>query len=108
MIDVFYIGQGERIPYYPIEVRNKDGAVDLSIIGVTAAYFRMTNISTASIIISTAANITDLTNGLAEYRWSVGDTDTPADYSALFLFVTPSGNFSLPKNEIAKIVVEGT
>lgn len=106
MITTFYIGQGTVLPYYPIEVRDKDGVVDLSVVGVTAAYFRLANISTASVIVSALATITNATKGQAEYRWAIADTATTGDYAASFLFVTPSGTFALPRNEVAKVVVE--
>ena len=106
MIETFYIGQGDTLPYYPIVVRDKDGVVDLSALGVTAVYFCMKNIATSSVVVSTLATVTDLGGGEAEYRWAVADTGVLGDYAASFLFVTPVGSFTLPRSEMAKVVVE--
>jgi hypothetical protein len=106
VIEVFYIGQNDVLPYYPIGVRNQDGVVDLSDLGVTAVYFGMVNISTGSVVVSAVAVITDINNGLVEYRWAAGDTAVPADYAVSMMFVTPAGTFTLPRSTMAKVVVE--
>jgi len=114
VIEVFRIGQNMRLPYYPIQVRDKDGVVDLSVVGVTAVYFCMAtllsgaygSVIVGSTVTSTLANMTDLSNGSVEYRWAAVDTATVGEYSAAFLFVTANGNFALPRNEVAKVIVE--
>ena len=106
MIETFYIGQGNLLPYYRFQVRDKDGAVDLSNAGVTAAYFCMKNLSTGSVVVSAPAIITDPTTGDGEYRWAVGDTAALGDFAAAVQFVTAAGDFSLPRSEMAKVVVE--
>ena len=104
MIEVFYIGQGDTLPYYRVQVRDKNGAVNLS--NVTSVTFRMKNISTASVVVSGAAQITDVAEGHAEYRWAVADTETVNEYAASFEFHEGSNSFSLPRSEMAKVVVE--
>ena len=104
MIEVFYIGQGKTLPYYDAQVRDEDGAVTLSTI--TAVYFSLKNLSTGSVVLSKPALVVNQVEGLAEYQWAVGDTDTVGEYAAEFTFLTPDGSFSLPRNTIAKVVVE--
>lgn len=106
MITPFYIGQGDRLPYYRIVVRDEDGVVDLS--DVVAVRFYMKRLSTASVLLSAApAFITDSVRGEAEYRWAAADTDVPGDYAVSFEFETASGpKFTLPRNAVAKVVVE--
>ena len=104
MIEVFYIGQGDVLPYYYAQVRNKDGPVSLS--DVMAVTFRMANISTLSVVVSDVAYITDTLLGMVEYRWAVADTSTTGDYAISFEFTKAAGSFSLPRSEMAKVVVE--
>ena len=105
MITPFFIAQGDRLPYYRVEVRDLGGVVSLS--DVAAVTFRMKNLSTASVMVSAAAVITDAFNGEAEYRWAAADTATIGDYAASFEFLTLGGlTYSLPRNTIAKITVE--
>lgn len=105
MIEVFYIGQGDRLPYYRVQIRDKDGPYSLS--DVVSAEFYLKNISTSSVIISAAAmNITDTLNGTLEYRWAVADTSIVAESAARVLLKTLSGEYSFPRNGIAKVIVE--
>ena len=105
MIEPFFIGQNDTLPYYRAVVRDKDGVVNLS--QVTAAYFGMIRISTGSLIVSAAAVITSEIAGEVEYRWAVADTGSTGEFAAAFLFVAAGGaTFSLPRNTIAKVTVE--
>lgn len=112
MITVFRIGQNDTRPYYYFKVRDKDGAMTLS--DVTGAYFRMAvlqsgtygSVIAGSVIISAAVIISDQLAGEGEYRWAAADTATVGEYSASILFVTALGNYSLPRNELAKVIVE--
>lgn len=105
MIDPFIIGQGDTLPYYPIEVRDKDGAANLS--DVRQVWFSMKNLATSIVQVSAPARITDVEHGLAEYRWAAGDTDVVGEYAATFRFITESNqSYSLPRNTIAKVVIE--
>lgn len=112
MIDVFHIAQGDTLPYYFFKVRDVMGAKTLS--DVTAAYFRMAPLTTGSygsiVAGSTAVSaLAVLTNALAgegQYQWAAADTAVIGEYSANVLFVTPGGNYTLPRNEISKVIVE--
>ena len=105
MIAPFFIGQGDRLPYYRVVVRDETGVVTLS--DVAAITFRMKLMSTGSVLVSAAAAITDALNGEAEYRWSVTDTTTVGEYASSFEFLTNAGlKYTLPRNTIAKIIVE--
>ena len=81
---------------------------------VTAAYFRMAvltsgsygSVITGSVIVSAAVMITDALAGEGEYRWAAVDTAATGEFSASILFATAAGNYSLPRNEVAKVIVE--
>ena len=106
MISVFYIAQNNRLPYYRFKVRDEAGAVSLS--DVVAVNVYMKNLSTGSIAFSAvAAVITDALQGEGEYRWAVGDTAVIGEYAIAFEFVTTAGlPYTLPRNMVAKVVVE--
>ena len=105
MIEPFFIGQNDRLPYYRAEVRDANGLVSLS--DVAYVTFRMKNITTGSVQVSAQAVIVDASNGAAEYRWAVADTSVIGEYAAAFEFLTDSGlAYTLPRNTIAKITVE--
>jgi hypothetical protein len=88
-----------------VQVRDKDGPYSLS--GVTSAEFYLKNISTDSVIISAAEmNIVDTLKGIMDYHWAVADTAVIAEYAARVLLKTASGEYSFPRNGIAKIIVE--
>ena len=105
MIPPFYIGQGDRLPYYRAQIRDEGGVVNLS--DVAAVTFRMKNLSTASVLVSGAAMITDASVGEAEYHWAAADTSVIGEYAASCEFLTLAGlKYTLPRNTIAKIIVE--
>jgi hypothetical protein len=106
MIEVFYIGQGETLPAYTATVRDRNGVVDLSVLGVQSVFFRLTNLSTASVVASALASIVSATLGQIQYMWATADTSVVADYAASFLFITATKKFTLPKGTVAKVVVD--
>lgn len=112
MIGTFFIGQNDTLPFYTAQVRNKSGVMSLS--DVTVVYFAMTRVSTGSIKVSAVASVlesalmsaNDPDIGRVRYQWAVSDTSETGDFAAAFIFVTTTGQFSLPRNEMAKVVVE--
>lgn len=109
MIDVFYIGQGDTQPFYTAKVRDKSGVNSLS--DVTAVYFALTRISTASVVVSALASVLETSAvddnvGRVRYMWAVADTANTGEFAAAFVFVTATAEFSLPRNAVAKVVVE--
>ena len=111
MIDVFYIGQSCTMPFYTAKIRNNAGPQSLS--DVSTLLFTMVRISTASIIVSATASVLETSAiddnvGRVRYMWSVADTAVTGDFAAAFVFTTAAGVFSLPRGEMAKVVVENT
>ena len=105
MIAPFYIGQNDRLPYYAGTVRDLAGVTSLS--DVVQVTFRMKNLSTASVMVSALAVITDAVAGEVEYHWAAADTVTLGEFAASFEFLTVAGlTYTLPRNTIAKIIVE--
>jgi hypothetical protein len=109
VIDTFFIGKDDTLPFYTAAVRDKNGPMSLS--DVTGIYFIMARISTASVIVSAFASVletsaVDENIGRVRYQWAVSDCTTTGDYAGSFLFVTSAGKFSLPRTAVAKIVVE--
>lgn len=110
MIEVFYIGLNDTYPIYKARVRDKAGVVSLS--DVSNVYFTMQRISTGSVVMSALASVLETSTvddnmGRVQYQWSVADTSSTGSFAAAFLFITATGNYSLPRNTIAKVVVEG-
>jgi len=96
------------MPFYTAKVRNKSGAQSLS--DVTGLLFTMTRISTASVIVSAIASVLETSAvddniGRVRYMWAVADTGDQGDFAAAFVFTTPVGEFSLPVDTLAKVVV---
>lgn len=109
MIDVFYIGQGDTNPPYPGVVRNAQGVKSLST--VSTVYFLMQRISTGSVIVSAVASIletsvVDANLGRVQYLWAIADTQNTGEFAVAFQFITGANGFTLPRNSLAKVVVE--
>lgn len=78
----FQIKKGDTSPAIEATVTDQDGdPVDLT--GATI-YFRMQDISTHDTLFDKEASIVDATEGMVEYNWQSGDTDTPGMYYAEF------------------------
>lgn len=106
MVEDFYIKKDDRLPYYRAVIRDYNGAVDLDGATVVAT---MQNLSTSTNKFEDQpVNLaSDVTGGI-EYRWQVGDTDTPGEYGIEFKVSTASGDFTVPKSFVAKVIVEDT
>lgn len=104
MVEDFFIKKGSRLPYYEAILRDHSGAIDL---GGALTYFSMKNLSTSVVKISLAAAV--LTSGVTggvEYRWAVGDTDTPGEYGVEFRIEGAAGAFTVPLGFEARVTVE--
>ena len=105
MIAPFFIGEGDRLPYYRVQVRDENGVVSLT--DIVAVTFRMKSLSTGSVLVSSPGTITDYPAGEAEYRWAAADTAVTGEFACSFEFLTNAGlKYTLPRNTIAKIIVE--
>lgn len=112
MIGAFFIGQGDTLPFFTAQVRDKNGVISLS--DVSSLYFVMTRVSTGSVVASALASVLETSAmsaadpdvGRVRYQWSAADTASTGDFAAAFIFVTATGEFSLPRNDMAKVVVE--
>ena len=74
------IKQNDRLPALEITITKTDNT-PLDLTNATAKFI-MTDTS-GKVKVNATANIKDPpTNGVVEYEWAAGDTDTPGDYRA--------------------------
>jgi hypothetical protein len=74
------IKQGDRRPAAPATIMRGEEIVDLT--NATSVTFKMTERSEMALKVDAAASVLIAVNGTVEYRWAVGDTDTPGQYFA--------------------------
>lgn len=78
----FYIKQDNTSPALEAQLKDNDGnAVDLTGASVR---FQMKKVGDDSPSVDASAKITDASNGIVAYDWSIGDTDTTGSYIAEF------------------------
>lgn len=74
------IKQNDRLPALEITIKNTGGEpLDLT---SASAKFIMVDAETRTVKINASATIKDAANGVVEYAWAEGDTDTVGDYRA--------------------------
>lgn len=85
----FSIKRGDTEPALAATLEDDEGnPVDLT--NVNGVDFHMKDPRESGTKVDAAATVTDGANGVVEYRWASGDTDTPGEYDAEFE-VTYSG-----------------
>lgn len=106
MVEDFYIKKNDTLPYYTFQIRDENGAVDLT--GATVL-FTMQNLVTGvnKILSKSAVLSTNITGGVI-YKWAAGDTDVPGEYGIEFEVTTADGVFTIPTGFTAKVIVEDT
>lgn len=78
---MIYVKQNDRRPAAEVTIKRGTSVVDLNL--ATGVTFKMRErTQSGALKVNTAAVITDATNGVVEYRWQSGDTDTPGTYYA--------------------------
>lgn len=70
--------QNDRLPVLEITIKKTDGA-PLDLTGATAKFI-MVDSKTRTMKVAASVTIKDAANGVIEYAWAEGDTDTPGDY----------------------------
>ena len=86
----FWIKQNDTFPALQVTLKDEDGAsVNLS---GTTVVFNMRDTATETLKINNqTATVVDALNGVVEYRWATGDTDTVDSYEAEFEVTYGSG-----------------
>lgn len=88
-MSVINIKQNDRRPVAEATITRGGEAVDLSTVsGVT---FKMRPFGRKDLKVNSSAVVTDDVNGVVEYRWSIGDTDTPGRYNQEWQLLWPDG-----------------
>ena len=72
------IKQGDRRPAAPATLKHGSTVVDLTL--ATSVTFKMTEQNETALKVNSAAVVLVAASGTVEYRWAVGDTDTPGKY----------------------------
>lgn len=75
----FEIKRNDRRPYWRVTLTANGSAVNLT--GATAARFTMKDATTVKVNKATMS-IVDAANGVVEYQWAAGSTDTAGNYNA--------------------------
>lgn len=106
--DVFTIGKNDRLPKLRRTLTEGSVAVDVSTATLT---FSMKNVNTNALKIddASAARVTTGVDGLVEYSWAAGDTDTPGTYIGEFQATWAGTTMTFPnKDRIVIIVTKDT
>ena len=77
---MIHIKQGDRRPAAPATIMRGSTIVPLDL--AASVTFKMTEWSTMALKVDAAATVLVAADGTVEYRWAVGDTDTPGKYRA--------------------------
>lgn len=78
-MSIINVKQNDRRPVAEATITRGGVVVNLSTVsGVT---FKMRPFGSKTLKVDSAAVVTDAVNGVVEYRWAVGDTETPGRYN---------------------------
>ena len=104
---MFIIKQNDQRPFYEVPITRGGVAVDLSTAsGVT---FKMRQRGKVENYVESAGIVTDGPNGIVEYRWSAGDTDTSGMYYAEWEVLWPdSTTETFPTLNYEYVLVESS
>lgn len=98
----------DTYPYYRAQMQYRKGPIDLT---GAVVYFTMAPVADSIVNSVTAkvymkeVTVLSAKDGLVEYQWAVGDTDTVGKYNIRFKVVRGSVVFTKPTTEIARVVV---
>lgn len=100
----FQIKVGDLEPALAVTVTDQNGvAVVLS--GTATAQFRWERVDDATTEQTAAAVITDAPNGLVEYQWAVGETDTAGEYQGEFIITDAGRAQTFPSRNFIKFTI---
>lgn len=107
----FHIKTGDLLPALKIQIFDGNTSEPFNLDGYTGEFFMAPNDDWSNPIVDGGlVTITDAANGLAEYQWQVGDTDTKGIYVFEFRFskyVEEEGRtFTIPIFSPGKVVIE--
>ncbi|MFQ6673084.1 MAG: BppU family phage baseplate upper protein [Candidatus Tectimicrobiota bacterium] len=104
----FWIKEGDTTPAIRRTLQDEDGnAINLT--GGATVQFKMRSPGATTPKVDAAATLVDAANGVVEYAWATGDTDTAGSYWAEFEVTFPSGKietFPNYKHLLIRIVEE--
>ena len=93
----FFIRSRDREPYLRGELRDAAGAV-INLTGATVR-FVMVDASNGSEAVNALATLVDAANGVVEYQWADGDTNTNGLYLARWVIALANGHaLTVPNN----------
>ena len=100
--DPFYIKEGDTREYLRRTLKNSDGTV----MDVSTASVRFHMKLADVLVIDEEAEVIDGANGIVEYRWSAGDTDTVGEHTGEFeVTFADTTIVTVPNNTNIKIYV---
>ena len=99
-----YMKKGDRLPLLRAQLTGADGvAIDLTASTVT---FRMKPRNGGALKVNTTANVVDAVNGIVQYGWAAGDTDTEGIFDGEFVTSTGGLLETMPSSGYVVISVE--
>jgi hypothetical protein len=104
----FHIKKGDLNPPLRIKLWDSETGLPLDLSTYTVTFYMAlaSDKHTSPKINGVAANITDATNGLVEYRWAGTDTDTVEKYYYEFKFTAGGKSFRIPVNNPGVVIIE--
>lgn len=79
---MIHIKQGDRRPVAEITITRGAAATPVDLSLASSVTFKMRYRNRIELKVNSSAIVTDAVNGVVEYRWAIGDTDTPGMYLA--------------------------
>lgn len=105
----FVMKRGDRRPYIPFQFFEPDGVTPLDVTGATVINIvvRLKGADPASApVIKAPVTMSDAPNGIGEYRWAVGDTDTADNYEYEFEITWPNAEpQTIPQDSFFDLVI---
>jgi uncharacterized protein YfaS (alpha-2-macroglobulin family) len=101
----FGLREGDTSPPLRVELQDDTGTpVDLTNASVS---FQLYPVSETTATVDSSATVTDAQNGIVEYQWQTGETDTAGYYNAVFKVEYQSGTIeTFPNNQFIVVKID--
>lgn len=97
--------QNDRLPVLQATLNGHDGN-PLDLTTASGVVFRMRSRVTGVVKVNAAAAVTDAANGVVQYSWAAGDTDTPGVYDGEFRVTIGGLVETVPSSGFVLVMIE--
>jgi uncharacterized protein affecting Mg2+/Co2+ transport len=102
----FYIKKDDTRPYLRVTVTDQDDA-PVVLTSSDVIFNMVTDDNNRTSKVNSEAVIVSAVNGIAEYRWATGDTETAGNYLGEFQVTLSDGTiFTVPPDDSLKIIIK--